>query len=145
MLFRSPWIDSNRLMEAVQNYCPDTQLTEEEKRRNVLGKIYLFAYDATNVNTVYSPNPNSFPHISRCLTSCQELFFQKESYTLLESKLIEGTILPAPGFPSLRTLIEEDSENSIFTGDIKINVNGVFGIIKMGLGIKITESGLIIF
>jgi len=115
-----PFIDAPKLLDTVRRLCPDTALTREEKSRNTTGQVLTYRYDPSIVDTVPSCHPGVFPDIPQCHTAVVGYSPRVESFTLFEPKLVPGTIIPSPGFPSLRVLPIERVEIKA----IKINVNG---------------------
>lgn len=66
-----PFIDSDRLEEAVRIHCPESKLTAAEIARNKVGKEYIFKHDPSNQNTIFStlPGAKELPDILCCETS----------------------------------------------------------------------------
>jgi 5'-3' exoribonuclease 1 len=110
---RNPWeginllefIDIQLLKDTLEQHCPDTVLTPEEKARNTFGNVYVYTYDATVTDTVPSFHRSYFPDITHChshVKIVQSNHFQVD--IPFQPKLVPGTIIPAPGYPSLKAL-----------------------------------------
>ncbi len=115
-----PFIDEGRLKRAIADYCPPTALTQEEKRRNAFGKVLTFKHSPAISVTVPSCNPSIFPDIHQCGTSVTPSSYSKESLTRFEPRLVPGTVIPSPGFPSLKVL----PISGVRIEAIRINVHG---------------------
>eukprot|EP00638_Chattonella_subsalsa_P000131 CAMPEP_0117762764 /NCGR_PEP_ID=MMETSP0947-20121206/18164_1 /TAXON_ID=44440 /ORGANISM="Chattonella subsalsa, Strain CCMP2191" /LENGTH=1652 /DNA_ID=CAMNT_0005584197 /DNA_START=55 /DNA_END=5013 /DNA_ORIENTATION=- len=103
-----PFIDERRMTKAIEEYCPETLLSAEERNRNRIGQILLYYYDQENAETVRSCNPEiGLPDISRCASSVINLdpsAFDDLGDTERTSALRKGVTIPLPGFPSLGSL-----------------------------------------
>ncbi len=115
-----PFIDEARLRKAIAEFCPETSLSTEEKRRNSFTKILTFRHSPALATTVPSCNPSIFPDITNCQTTVTPSSYSKSSLTTFEPKLVPGTVIPSPGFPSLKVLPIEDVKIEA----IKVNVHG---------------------
>jgi 5'-3' exoribonuclease 1 len=115
-----PFIDETRLREAIKSHCNERALTREEKSRNCVAPIVGYRHDVAVMDAVPSCNPSLYPDISQCQTSITHRTFQKESFTSFEPRLVDGTNMHAPGFPSLNVLTIDQVE----VKPIKINVHG---------------------
>lgn len=104
-----PFIDSERLVTSSRTMIPESLLSESERRRNQLGEALVYIYDESGTRDVPALNdrPN-FGTISKC--SASETRFSETLWkddhlaekALLRPELLPGTILPYPGFPTLR-------------------------------------------
>jgi 5'-3' exoribonuclease 1 len=110
---RNPWeginllefIDIQLLKETLEHHCPDTLLTPEEKARNTFGNVYIYTYDATVTETIPSFQRNYFPDITQChshVAVVKSNHFQID--IPFRPTLVSGTVIPAPGYPSLKAL-----------------------------------------
>ncbi len=100
-----PFIQIDRLLEAIANYCPDDKLTPIERARNTRGNIYCYTYDLTCNDTIPSPNKGiGLIDITSC-NSRQAILPEYESDGVsFKPELLPGTQIPYPGFPSLNVL-----------------------------------------
>jgi Exoribonuclease Xrn1 D1 domain/Xrn1 SH3-like domain len=101
-----PFIDIKLLKQTIATHCPQSKLTPDEIKRNALGKIYFYRYDISCTDSVESPNKKiGLPHIkpshSSVLTQDEDLGLSR---IVFEPKLINGTQIPYPGFPSLNVM-----------------------------------------
>ncbi|KAH9129625.1 hypothetical protein LEN26_005544 [Aphanomyces euteiches] len=97
-----PFIDASMLLDAIDTYCPDSQLTDAEKLRNRVGAPYKFTYDLSAMDVV----PSSLPGVLEDIPMCHS---KKELYRLppltnFQCALTEGVQIPLAGFPSLYSL-----------------------------------------
>lgn len=104
-----PFIDVALLKQAIAQYCPDSRLSQSERRRNTLKMQPLrIVLDPTVVDTLASSLPGvpGFPDVPLCNT-------RVEDFTLppiavhggqFQSRLMDGVQLPLAGFPSLYTV-----------------------------------------
>jgi 5'-3' exoribonuclease 1 len=101
-----PFIDIALLKSTVEKFCPDSKLSTAELVRNSMGTIYCYKHDPTSIETVTSPNPSiGLPDISVCHSTISVIEFDEgPSTSKFEPKLVSGTQLPYPGFPSLNVL-----------------------------------------
>jgi 5'-3' exoribonuclease 1 len=101
-----PFIRIKLLKETIAKYCPDSALMDDEVKRNVLGKIYFYRYDLTCTDTVVSPNVRI--GLKDIATSHSSVTMHDEylGYPrfVFEPKLINGTQIPYPSFPSLHVM-----------------------------------------
>ena len=100
------FIDVQLLKDTIDHHCPDTMLTADERSRNTFGNVFIFTYDGTVMDTIPSFNREiGFPDISGCQSRVTVLEGQKSQLHIpFEPKLVPGTIIPAPGYPSLKVL-----------------------------------------
>lgn len=106
-----PFIDSKLLIQAIENHCPDSALTAEERHRNRVGKVYCYTYDAAVNDTVPSCNQDiGLPNIVKCNSRVDVLENHSVSNISFKPELIPGTKIPYPGFPSLNVLPIENME-----------------------------------
>jgi 20S proteasome subunit beta 5 len=104
-----PFIDSKRLIESSRKMVPDHLLTDDEKLRNQLGDALVYTRDEQISKTVPALNdrPN-FGLIEEC--NVLEKKYNDTSWkdehlaanSVLRPELLPGTIVPYPGFPTLR-------------------------------------------
>ena len=101
-----PFIDIRLLKDTLQTLCPDTILTADERRRNSRGNVYCYMYDAAVNDTVPSFNRDvGIKDILKCKSKAHILNEPSiEPTTSFRPKLIAGTQIPFPGFPSLNVL-----------------------------------------
>jgi len=103
-----PFIDSKRLISASNEFVTMASLSEEEKSRNQLGGAVVFTKNESILQDVPALNdrPN-FGEIKGCSVEklhCNETEWKHDdiSDTALRPELLPGTILPFPGFPTLK-------------------------------------------
>jgi 5'-3' exoribonuclease 1 len=101
-----PFIDIALLKDTIATHCPPSKLTSDEKKRNTLGKVYFYRYDISCSDMVESPNQKiGLPDIavshSSVTTHIEDLGLSR---IVFEPKLINGTQIPYPGFPSLNVM-----------------------------------------
>ncbi len=118
--YRNPWegvnllpfIDINLLKETLNKCCPDKLLTENEKRRNSRGKVYVYTYDEAVNDTIPSFNRDiGISDLTKCKSRMDVLDEPSiEPTTAFKPKLINGTKIPYPGFPSLNVLPMQSAE-----------------------------------
>lgn len=100
-----PFIDINLLKETINKYCPASKLSTDQQVRNTTGKVFCYRHDLTAKDTVSSPNPRiGLPDIVGSHSTVSVMDIQESIGVPFEAKLIKGTQLPYPGFPSLRVL-----------------------------------------
>jgi 5'-3' exoribonuclease 1 len=103
-----PFIDVNLLKKSIEEYCPDSKLSPAERERNSFGSVYAYKYDPTSNDFVPTPTKKiGFADIQGSHSS--ETFIEEDAVTGggvsgFKAKLLEGTKLPYPGFPSLNVL-----------------------------------------
>lgn len=115
-----PFIDETRLREAIKKYCPESSLTSDEKKRNSFGKILTFRHSPALSLTVPSCNPALFPDLTHSQTTVTPSSYSPASLTSFAPCLVPGTVIPLPGFPSLKVLPIQEVEIKA----LKVNVNG---------------------
>lgn len=101
-----PFIDIELLKQTIATYCPQGKLSPDEMKRNALGKVYFYRHDLSQTDLVESPNkriglPDISPSHSSVTTQEEDLGLSK---IVFEPKLINGTQIPYPGFPSLNVM-----------------------------------------
>lgn len=108
-----PFIDENRLLEALKRY--EHRLTKEERKRDQFGESFRFVYDPklagdkAGEGKVYrSPLPGIFPDIYHCM-SREETFHLPtlDGGLSFRNHLLDGVKLgkdALAGFPSLQTI-----------------------------------------
>jgi len=101
-----PFIDIQLLKDTIATHCPESKLSVAERKRNALGKIYCYRYDLSCTDVVESPGRNI--GLSDIVGSHSSVAMMDEDLSLsklvFEPKLIAGTQIPYPGFPSLNVL-----------------------------------------
>ena len=103
-----PFIDADLLKNTIAEHCPESKLTSAERQRNSFGNVYAYRYDPTGEDFVPSPNTQiglSDVHGSHS----SETLIEEDAVTGggipgFKAKLMEGTVIPYPGFPSLNVL-----------------------------------------
>jgi Xrn1 helical domain/Exoribonuclease Xrn1 D1 domain/Xrn1 SH3-like domain len=100
-----PFIEINRLLDAIKRYCPDDKLTQAEIARNTKGRIYCYTFDLTCTDTIESPSKGiGLMDITSCNSRETVLPEYESEGVSFEPKLLPGTQIPYPGFPSLNVL-----------------------------------------
>lgn len=100
-----PFIEINRLLDAIKKYCPDEKLTPTELARNVKGTIYCYTYDLTCNETVPSPSKGiGLTDITNCNSRVSIVPEYESEGISFKPELMPGTQIPYPGFPSLNVL-----------------------------------------
>jgi len=103
-----PFINVEDLKSAIAKQCPDDKLTALERTRNRFGTALAFRYDASSTDKVECPVPNiGLGAIDPCFSSyspVEEEELELSGRLSFEPKLIAGTKIPFPGFPSLNVL-----------------------------------------
>lgn len=104
-----PFIDSERLISSSRTMVPEAVLSESERRRNQFGEALVYNYDEAVMHDVPALNDRlNFGSISKCNASEAKVSATpwKDDHlaekALLRPELLPGTILPYPGFPTLR-------------------------------------------
>eukprot|EP00934_Nitzschia_sp_Nitz4_P004528 Nitzschia sp. Nitz4//scaffold127_size64804//2701//7868//NITZ4_006172-RA/size64804-processed-gene-0.12-mRNA-1//1//CDS//3329534738//4518//frame0 len=117
-----PFIEINRLLKAIQEHCPDGNLTPTEKVRNTMGDTYCYWYDETCNRTVPAPSKAvGLPEIANCHAAVSVMPPYPTESVPFKAELIPGTQIPFPGYPSLKVLPIESHE----LVPIRINVFGM--------------------
>lgn len=105
-----PFIDVALLKQAIAQYCPDSRLSQSERRRNTLKMQPLrIVLDPSVVETLPSSLPGvpGFPDVPLCNTRVED--FKLPPIAVhggqFQSRLMDGVQLPLAGFPSLYTLL----------------------------------------
>ncbi|KAI9990834.1 hypothetical protein PInf_018446 [Phytophthora infestans] len=107
-----PFIDVALLKQAIAQFCPDSQLTEAERRRNKLQRLPIrIVRDSTVLDTLKSTLPGvvGFPDVLYCNTRVEEYELPSIPGGEFKSKLMDGVVLPLAGFPSLYTVTLEST------------------------------------
>jgi hypothetical protein len=100
-----PFIDIQLLKDTIAAYCPDSKLSPDERRRNSLGDVVCYRYDAACTDTVPVPVPKiGLSEIPGCLSSRKVIGNQLSRGVPFKAELVKGTVLPYPGFPTLNVL-----------------------------------------
>ena len=100
-----PFIEINRLLDAINKYCSDEQLTPAEINRNTKGKIYCYTFDLTCTDTVESPNKGiGLIDVPNCNSRVSVLPEYESEGISFKPELLPGTQIPYPGFPSLNVI-----------------------------------------
>eukprot|EP00977_Amphora_coffeiformis_P012722 scaffold3224_cov158-Amphora_coffeaeformis.AAC.11 len=103
-----PFIHADLLKKTISEYCPDSKLSSAERQRNAFGNVYAYRYDSTGQDFVPSPNIQiGLPDVHGSHSS--ETLIEEDAVTGggvpgFKAKLMEGTVIPYPGFPSLNVL-----------------------------------------
>ena len=75
-----PFIDVDLLKKSIAEHCPDSGLTSDERKRNSLGKVYIFTHDDAALETVPSFNRDiGIADIKKCYSRVETM---KEGPTL---------------------------------------------------------------
>jgi 5''-3'' exonuclease len=100
-----PFIDVNLLKKSILELCPDHLLTADERRRNGLGKVFLYSFDDAMKDTVPSFNRDiGILDIPNCSSRVEMIDGHHPTNISFQPELIAGTQIPYPGFPSLNVL-----------------------------------------
>ena len=106
-----PFIDVNLLKKSIAEHCPDSGLTPDERKRNSLGKVYIFTYDDAALDTVPSFNRDiGIADIKKCYSRVELIEGEHPTNISFKPELIPGTQIPYPGFPSLNVLPMQSAE-----------------------------------
>mmetsp|Transcript_27864 Transcript_27864/g.31298 ORF Transcript_27864/g.31298 Transcript_27864/m.31298 type:complete len:1593 (+) Transcript_27864:158-4936(+) len=106
-----PFIDINLLLDTTKKYAPDDKLTKSEKLRNRVGEIFCYTFDLTATNTIEAPHKKiGLTDIVKCHSRCTILPQYDADGISFEPKLVPGTQIPYPGFPSLNVLPIAEAE-----------------------------------
>lgn len=106
-----PFIDVDLLKRSIEEHCPDSALTAEERHRNRVGKVYCYTYDAAILDTIPSCNRDiGLPNIVKCNSRVVVIENRSESNVSFSPVLIPGTKIPYAGFPSLTVLPIDHAE-----------------------------------
>eukprot|EP00978_Attheya_sp_CCMP212_P047235 scaffold421278_cov45-Attheya_sp.AAC.1 len=103
-----PFIDSKRLIDAVEKHITPDMLTEEESKRNERGEIVVLTHDeATSKLIPMLGNGQAFGSIEDCkaridVLSDTQWDHDKSIPAVLRPEMHPDAIIPHPGFPSLR-------------------------------------------
>uniref|UniRef100_A0AAV1UG39 Uncharacterized protein n=1 Tax=Peronospora matthiolae TaxID=2874970 RepID=A0AAV1UG39_9STRA len=119
-----PFIDVALLKQAIAQYCPDSELTEAERRRNKLQRVPIrIVRDVDALNTLKSSLPGvaGYPDVQYCNTRVEEYYLPGIPGGEFQSKLMDGVVLPLPGFPSLYTVQIESTR----TASVGLNCFGM--------------------
>lgn len=126
---KNPWeavvlldfIGEDKLLSAESHYCPTVKLTRSEINRNKFGHILIYTFDPSANDTYLSCNPEiGLPDIHNCQSRVLETSFDLSPGHFFKAELVEGTIYPIAGYPSLTTLQLEQ----VVIEPIKVNVFG---------------------
>lgn len=116
-----PFIDEKDLMAAEKTLCDPEKLSGKERGRNAFGSILLYLHEPTEDGTYLSCNAAiGLEDITHCNSKCINITPNHSPGAPFLPKLVEGTKVPAPGFPSLGVLRVANVETSA----IKLNVFG---------------------
>ncbi|KAG6618819.1 5'-3' exoribonuclease 1 [Phytophthora cinnamomi] len=102
-----PFIDVALLKQAIAQYCPDSQLTEAERRRNKLQHLPIrIVRDLDVLDTLKSTLPGvvGFPDVLYCNTRVEDYDLPPIPGGEFKSRLMDGVVLPLAGYPSLYTV-----------------------------------------
>jgi 5'-3' exonuclease/20S proteasome alpha/beta subunit len=121
-----PFIDSNRLLDAVSTVDKNL-LSEEELRRNVVGETVVFSNDKTYCSKVDPVGEGEmFSAIENCnvrripFHESALAFKSDEVKPLFTPLLSDGVQIPLPGLPTLR----DSMVKSLWRKLIRINIHG---------------------
>ncbi|CAH0519704.1 unnamed protein product [Peronospora belbahrii] len=134
-----PFIDVALLKQAIAQYCPDSKLTEIEKRRNKLQRLPIRIVRDLNVqDTLKSTLPGAigFPDVPYCNTRVEDYELPAITGGEFQSKLMKDVVLPLAGFPSLYTVDLE----SIRIASVGLNCFGMSSR-KSSLILQLSASG----
>lgn len=99
-----PFIDEQRLLNTLEKH--DSELSPDEKARNVHGPMYVYTYSSTSQGSLDAPH--SFPSIGNLM--CHEKMIYREEIQVPKEKLIlgpsKGSMLNVyfTGFPTFKHL-----------------------------------------
>uniref|UniRef100_M4BVC6 Uncharacterized protein n=1 Tax=Hyaloperonospora arabidopsidis (strain Emoy2) TaxID=559515 RepID=M4BVC6_HYAAE len=119
-----PFIDVALLKQAIAQYCPDSELTEVERQRNKLQRVPIrIVRDMNALDTLKSSLPGvvGYPDVQYCNTRVEEYYLPGIPGGEFQSKLMDGVVLPLPGFPSLYTVQIESTR----TASVGLNCFGM--------------------
>lgn len=121
-----PFLDSKRLLDAVQSV-DESLLTDEECKRNEFGGINVFSHDPFQRQIVGAIGEGQmFSDIPDCAAVCTpfhetSLCVPKTDETpLFAPKLLKGVEVPLPGFPTLR----DGTVQGLWRKSLRVNVHG---------------------
>ncbi|OQR80786.1 5'-3' exoribonuclease 1 (ISS) [Achlya hypogyna] len=97
-----PFIDATALIAAIDEYCPDSRLSDADRARNRAGVAYRFTFDAGNMETLPSTLPSVFADVPLCHSKRE--VYKLPPLTDFDAALVDGVTLPIAGFPSLHAL-----------------------------------------
>ncbi len=103
-----PFIDSNRLLSASNKFVSDDLLSADEVRRNQLGEVVVFTRSNSSSHDVPALNDRlNFGDIEGCSVQevlCNDTKWRHDdiSDAVLRPQLFPGTIVPFPGYPTLK-------------------------------------------
>lgn len=94
------------MKDTIATHCSPTKLSADERTRNSIGKIFGYKFDPTCTDVV--PSPSDKIGLADIAESHSSVVIHEENLGLsnlvFEPKLILGTQVPFPGFPSLNVL-----------------------------------------
>ncbi|CAI5739140.1 unnamed protein product [Hyaloperonospora brassicae] len=134
-----PFIDVKLLKQAIAQYCPDSELTEVERRRNKLQRVPIrIVRDLNVLDTLESSLPGAvgYPDVKYCNTRVEEYDLPVIPGGRFQSKLMDGVVLPLPGFPSLYTVQLESTR----IASVRLNCFGMSSR-KSSLILQLPASG----
>ena len=100
-----PFIDGDLLKKTINEKCPDSALTPEERARNMKGTVILYTHDLTASSTVQSCNREiGLLDIPLCHSNEERIHSKERIDLVFKPEVIRGTKIPYPGFPSLNVL-----------------------------------------
>lgn len=119
-----PFIDSTRLLQAVQQV-DESQLMDEERQRNQLGDGLIISHDPSREVRLPAIGKGVFDEVDKCnalLTpfNKSDLLYTGGKKPLLKPELVKGVVYPLPGLPTLR----DGSVRSLWRRMIRVNVHG---------------------
>ena len=110
---KTPWeavvlldfIDEKKLLEAESLHCAPNKLTPDERSRNIFGCVITHLYDPINTESYPSSNPEiGLPDIISCQSNITKSIPGLAPTFSFKPQLLEGTVYPIAGFPSLTIL-----------------------------------------
>jgi len=106
-----PFIEINLLLDSIKKYAPNDELNDAERGRNRVGEIFCYTFDLTATDTVEAPHKGiGLTDIVKCNSVVNILPQYDTEGISFEPKLVAGTQIPYPGFPSLNVLPITDAE-----------------------------------
>ena len=121
-----PFIDSERLLLAAATV-DDSQLTEEERQRNMLGGAVVYSHDPSSARRLEAVGEGAiFSAVEECTAKSLPLDSTPLHYgnnavkPLFRPKLSNEVEAPLPGFPTLR----DGSVQGLWRKMLRVNVHG---------------------
>ena len=106
-----PFIDVQLLLQTLYEQIPLPALSVAERKRNNFGEVHVYSYDPTNTTEIV-PAPKTKTNIGLSDLTCvksrvrsvSDTSYQTKPTLCFQPKLVPGTKIPFPGFPSLHVL-----------------------------------------